>query len=91
MIEKVVIEIKKRNRDYGIITWPYSLDYEVKTFFNLEEEISLKVGDKILKNRRVSYKFRRFSIGKNRINTYLSGSKISIIRGSDYYIIRSED
>ncbi len=90
-MEKVTIEIKKRNRDYGIITWPYSLDYEVKTLFNLGEQISVIVGDKILENRKVSYQFRRFSIGKKRIETYLSAETIIITKEGNYFRITPAD
>ena len=91
MIDKVIVEIKRRNRDYGIITWPYSLDYEVKTLFNLKESITVKVGNKVLENRKVSYKFRRFSIGKKRIDTHFPTTRISIIREQDYYILQPEE
>lgn len=91
MIEKIIVEIKRRNRDYGIITWPYSLDYEVKTLFNLEEFITVKIGSKVLENRKVSYKFRRFSVGKKRIDTYFPSEKISITKEKDYYILQPED
>jgi hypothetical protein len=91
-MEKVIIEIKKRNRDYGIITWPYSLDYEVKTLFNLKEHVTVVVGDKTLENRKISYKFRRFSIGKKRIQTFLpSTSKIAIIKENNTYRIKPEE
>jgi len=90
-MDKVTVEIKKRNRDYGIITWPYSLDYEVKSLFNLENFVTVVVGGKTLENRKVSYKFRRFSIGKKRIETFLPTSKISIIKEKDYYRIEPED
>jgi hypothetical protein len=64
---EIQIEIKKRNRDYGIITWPLSLDFEVKTLFEQKNKIDLLYNDKTLKNRKVSYKYRKFSIGKKRL------------------------
>lgn len=90
-MDKVIVEMKKRNRDYGIITWPYSLDYEVKSLFNLESLITVVIGDKTLENRKVSYKFRRFSIGKKRIETFLPTSKISITKENNYFRIEPED
>lgn len=63
----VKIEIKKRNQDFGIVTWPYSMDYEIKTLFGLKESINVDFNGKLLKNRKVSYKYRRFSVGKKRI------------------------
>lgn len=66
---EITLEIKKRNRDFGIITWPYSLDFEIKTMFELKETINIEFGDKIFTNRKVSYKYRRISIGKKRIES----------------------
>jgi hypothetical protein len=66
---EIKIDIKKRNRDFGIITWPYSLDFEIKTLFDQKNRIDLLFNDKPLKNRKVSYKYRRFSIGKKRIES----------------------
>lgn len=91
-MEKVTVEIKKRNRDYGIITWPYSIDFEVKTLFNLKEHITVIVGGKTLENRKVSYKFRRFSIGKKRIETFFpTTSRIAIIKEENNYRIEPEE
>ena len=62
---EVKLTINKRNRDFGIITWPYSLDFEIKTLFEQKDIIEFKFDGKILK-RKISYKYRRFSFGKNR-------------------------
>ena len=67
---EIKIEIKKRNRDFGIITWPYSMDFEVKTFFELKDKINIEFDEKLLPERKVSYKYRRFSIGKKRIESF---------------------
>lgn len=66
---EITLEIKKRNRDFGIITWPYSLDFEIKTMFELKDTINIEFGDKIFKSRKVSYKYRRISLGKKRIES----------------------
>ncbi len=67
---EIKIEIKKRNRDFGIITWPYSMDFEVKTFLELKDKINIELNDVLLPGRKVSYKYRRFSIGKKRIEAF---------------------
>ncbi len=64
---EIKIEIKKRNRDYGILTWPYQLDFEIKTLFELKEICNFEFDGQELLSRKVSYKFRRIAIGKKRI------------------------
>jgi len=63
---EVKLDINKRNKDFGIVTWPYSLDFEVKTLLDQKELIEFIFDGKILK-RKISYKYRRFSLGKKRI------------------------
>jgi len=75
---EIQIEIKKRNRDFGIITWPLSLDFEIKTLFEQKNRIDLLYNDKTLKNRKVSYKYRKFSIGKKRLES-MSDKKYFIL------------
>jgi hypothetical protein len=58
---EISLEIKKRNRDFGIITWPNSFDNEVESLFDRKESINIEIGDKIYRNRKVSYKYRKFS------------------------------
>lgn len=67
---EVKLEIKKRNRDFGIVTWPYALDFEMKTLFNLENKINVEFYEITLNGRKVSYKYRRFSIGKSRLSEF---------------------
>ena len=85
---EIKIEIKKRNRDFGILTWPYSLDFEVKTLLDLKETIDIEFDGKYLKNRKVSYKYRRFAIGKKRIES-LGKKKFFILSKSKDKIIIS--
>lgn len=59
----IKIEIKKRNRQYGLFTWPYSLDYEMKSLLKQRENIQVIFPDGKEKKRKVSYKYRRFSVG----------------------------
>jgi hypothetical protein len=67
---EIKIEIKKRNLDFGIITWPLAMDFEVKTFFELQDKINLEFNGQPLPERKVSYKYRRFSIGKKRLESF---------------------
>jgi hypothetical protein len=63
----IKLEIKRRNREYGIVTWPYAMDFEVKTLMQQKDIIDIKVGNAVLPNHVVSYKYRRFNIGKKLI------------------------
>lgn len=85
----IVLDIKKRNRNYGIITWPYSLDFEIKTLFNLSETIYIMVEDKIIGIRKVSYIYRRISIGKSTINMYLNTNKVSLIKTNGIFVLKA--
>jgi len=80
-MDEIKLEIKKRNRDFGIITWPYSQDFEVKTLFDLKETINIEFNGKVFKNRKVSYKYRRFNFGKKRIES-MSGRKFFLLSRS---------
>ncbi|MCU0446448.1 MAG: hypothetical protein MUE85_16200 [Microscillaceae bacterium] len=80
---EIKIPIKKRNRDFGIITWPYSFDFEIKTLFAMQNEIDVEFNEKILKKRKVSYKYRRFSIGRKRLE---------VVENKQYFLIsKNED
>jgi len=57
------ILIKKRNRDYGILTWGLYDDFDIKTLFENKSSISLDFDGKV-KLKTVDYKYRRLSIGK---------------------------
>ena len=57
------ILIKKRNRDYGILTWELSDDFDIKTLFKNQGSIYLDFDGKV-KLKKVDYKYRRLSIGK---------------------------
>ena len=74
----VTLEIKKRNRDYGIITWAYSQDYDVMNLFNKSEYLDFEFEGKIFKNKKVSYKYRRFSIGKKRLESIKDFDKLTL-------------
>ena len=84
----IVLQIKKRNRDYGIITWAYSQDYDIMTLFNKSEYLDFQFGDKLFKNKKISYKYRRFSIGKKRLESIKDFDKISLIKKGKVIFIK---
>ena len=59
--------LKKRNRDYVIITWKAKQDFEVKKFLNNSKTVNVEFGDKVYLNRIVDYKYRRIPFGKKRM------------------------
>jgi hypothetical protein len=66
-MRQLKIEIKRRNLDFGIITWPYEQDNEARTFFDNKEKITLEFDDRKKSDRKISYKYRRFSFGKKKM------------------------
>lgn len=84
----IVLEIKKRNREYGIITWAYSQDYDIMTLFNKSEYLDFEFEGKLYKNKKVSYKYRRFSIGKKRLESIKDFTKLSLIKKGKVILIK---
>ncbi len=84
----IVLEIKKRNREYGIITWAYSQDYDIMTLFNKSEYLDFEFEDKLFKNKKVSYKYRRFSIGKKRLESIKDFTKLSLTKKGKVILIK---
>lgn len=72
----VTLNIKKRNRDYGIITWAYSQDYDIKKLFNNSEYLDFEFMGKTFLGKKISYKYRRFSIGKKRLESIKEFDKL---------------
>jgi hypothetical protein len=72
VMEKIKLELKKRNRDFGIITWPHTKDFEIKTLFKDIERVNVEFGDKVFNNRKVDSKYRRISFGKKRMTSIKS-------------------
>lgn len=66
-MESLKLELKKRNRDYGIITWKLKQDFEVKTLLGNSKTVNVEFGDKVYLNRKVDYKYRRIPFGKKRM------------------------
>jgi hypothetical protein len=62
----IIVEIKKRNRDYGLFTWTADLDEKMKKM--IPERGSLKINfDGKMITRKVSFKYRKFSISKKKL------------------------
>jgi hypothetical protein len=74
-MEFVKLEIKNRNRKYGIITWKLKQDFEIKTLLKNSKTVNIQFLDKVYCNRKVDYQYRRISFGIKRIeklkNDYL--------------------
>ncbi|MFS4492911.1 hypothetical protein [Maribacter sp. 2308TA10-17] len=85
----IVLKIKKRNRDYGIITWAYTQDYDIMTLFKKSKYIDFKFEGKLYKNRKVSYKYRRFSIGKKRLESVSEFDKLSLVKKGKIVLIKA--
>lgn len=61
----IKIQIKKRNRDYALFTWPKTSDFEILTLFGGPQEyLEVSVQGKEPKTKKISYKYRRFTLGK---------------------------
>lgn len=68
-MEFIKLEIKKRNRQYGIITWSLAEKSLVEKFFKNVASVDIEFHDKIYLNRKVDYKYRRISFGKKRMES----------------------
>ncbi|QMU64562.1 MAG: hypothetical protein GKR88_09890 [Flavobacteriaceae bacterium] len=66
-MESLKLELKKRNRDYGIITWKLNQDFEVKTLLGNAKTVNIEFNNKVYSNRKVDYKYRRIPFGKKRM------------------------
>lgn len=66
-MESIKLELKNRNRTYGIITWKLNLDFEVKTLLGNSQTVNIQFNGKVYSNRKVDYKYRRISFGKKRL------------------------
>lgn len=61
------LELKKRNRNYGIITWKLNQDFEIKTLLKNSDTVNIEFENKVYSNRKVDYKYRRIPFGKKRM------------------------
>jgi len=84
----VIVDIKKRNRDYGIITWAYSQDFDVMTLFNKSERLDFNFQGKLFKGKKISYKYRRISIGKKRLESIKEYNKLSLEKKDEVVFIK---
>lgn len=77
-MKEIAVEIKKRNRDYGIITWSFRQDDEVKSMLLEKKVVPILVGDRLLGDRKVDYKYRRISLPKKYFEQYPKSEQISL-------------
>ncbi len=75
----IKIKIKKRDRDYGLFTWGKYEDFDIITLFEKKDDLTFIVANKEPKRKKVSYKYRRFTLGKKLLNEYKS-AKYFIIK-----------
>lgn len=86
----VRLEIKNRNRQYGIITWPLKQDFEIKTLLTNSKFINLEFNGKLYSNKKVDYKYRRMSFGKKRME-YFKNHDFLVLRKKGNRIVLSKD
>jgi len=78
----IKIEIKKRNKDYGLLSWSKEQDFEVMTLFNKSDYLTFVVDNGKPKRKKISYKYRRISIGKKTMENN-SKSKLFVLSKSN--------
>jgi len=82
-MKNVKLELKKRNKTYGILTWSLKQDFEIKTLLQNSKTVNVQFGDKVYSNRKVDYKYRRIAFGKKRMekvqNDYVV---LSVVNGN---------
>lgn len=61
------LEIKTRNRIYGILTWKVSQNLEIKKLLSNSNFVKIEFANKLYPERKVDYKYRRISFGKKRM------------------------
>jgi hypothetical protein len=71
-MQAIKLELKKRNRTYGIITWKLNQDFEIKTLLGNLKAINIQFMDKVYSGRKVDYKYRRIAFGKKRMESIKS-------------------
>jgi len=84
----IEIPINNRNRQYALFTWPIFLNSEIIALFNNQETIDVSVrGAKKQTTKRVSYKYRRFTIGHKVLRQFKLQTHFSLERkGNVIYI-----
>lgn len=66
-METLKLELKTRNRNYGILTWKLNQDFEVKTLLGNAKKVNIEFANKLYSDRKVDYKYRRIAFGKKRM------------------------
>lgn len=84
------LEIKKRNRDYGIITWDSTQDSKIKEFFNEVDIVDFQFDETLRKKSKVNYKYRRFNIKKTILNANCNSNTIVLTKYKKIVVITFE-
>lgn len=84
----IIIPINNRNRQYALFSWPQSLDSEIKTLFNNQDTINVSIkGEKKEKTKKVSYKYRRFTIGHRVLDQFKLQTHFSLEKKGEVIFI----
>jgi|GEM_PF-2087671 len=80
----IVIPINNRNRQYALLTWPKFLDADIEELFDKKETIRVSIkGEKKEKTKKVSYKYRRFTIGHKVLDQFKLDNHFVLERKGD--------
>lgn len=83
----ITLEIKKRDRDYGLFTWSRTLDFEILTLFEKSDYLMFSVNGDIPRKKKINYKYRRFTLGKRVFQNNTSSTTFTLTRKIDYILI----
>ncbi|SHG26379.1 hypothetical protein [Flagellimonas flava] len=81
-MSKIKLELKKRNKSFGIITWPFSMDETIRDFLKSNPTIDIMFENQLYPNRKVDYKYRRISFGGK--------SKMKKLQDSNYITLEKQ-
>ena len=82
-METLKLELKTRNRNYGILTWKLSQDFEIKTLLGNAKSVNIEFANKLYPNRKVDYKYRRIAFGKKRMEKINKDNvALTIVKGN---------
>lgn len=83
----IKLELKRRNRDYGIITWPYEKDFEMKTFLENKPTVTIEFKGRTYSDRKVDYKYRRMPFGKKKMENFKDNQFIVLTKKNGKVIV----
>jgi hypothetical protein len=83
----ITLEIKKRDRDYGLFTWSRTLDFEIMTLFEKSEYLMFSVNGGKPRKKKINYKYRRFTLGKIVFQNNTSSTTFTLLKEKDYILL----